>query len=197
MLEDFAEKAIEIALHNGSQYCDVRAETIERKGFLLENGEIEHFASASNSGLGIRVLAGGAWGFYSISNPSSIDQIKNATTDAVKSALHYSERKKQKVKLAETRTYVDKITFDISKQPIIEDLTKIGFECDDIIRSKKRINNSSISIGYENFSKYFVNSDGAKISHVFTDTIANITATAHESGLTESVNATEGGRGGM
>ena len=102
-LEDYAEKAIEFALQKGSQYCDVRAETVERKGFLLENGEIEHFTSTSDSGLGIRVLAGGAWGFYSISNPDSIEQIKNATLDAVKSALHYSEKKKQKVKLAETR----------------------------------------------------------------------------------------------
>ena len=196
-LEDYADKAIEIALQNGSQYCDVRAETIERKGFLLENGEIEHFASANDSGLGIRVLAGGAWGFYSISNPNSIEQIKNVTLDAVKNALHYSARKKHKVKLAETHTYVDNINFKVSKQPVIEELTKLGFECDGIIRSKKRINKSSVSVGYENFSKYFVNSDGAKISHTFTDTIANITATAHESGLTESVNSTEGGRGGM
>jgi TldD protein len=196
-LEDYANKAIEFALQNGSQYCDVRAETTDRKGFLLENGEIEHFASTSELGLGIRVLAGGAWGFYSISNPNSIDQIKTATYDAVKSALHYSEKKKQKVKLAETRAYVDKINFNVSKQPDIEELTKIGFECDNIIRSKKRINESSISIGYENFSKYFVNSDGTKITHTFVDTIANITATAHESGLTESVNSTEGGRGGM
>lgn len=196
-LEDYADKAIEIALQNGSQYCDVRAETSEHKGFLLENGEIEHFISASDTGLGIRVLAGGAWGFYSISNPNSIDQIKNATLDAVKSALHYSTKKKQKVKLAETRAYVDRINFNVSKQPTIEDLTKLGFECDDIIRSKKRINKSSISIGYEIFSKYFVNSEGAKILHAFTDTIADITATAHESGLTESVNSTEGGRGGM
>jgi len=126
-----------------------------------------------------------------------MDQIKTATLDAVKSALHYSEKKKHKVKLAETRAYVDKINFSTLKQPDIEELTKIGFECDNIIRSKKRINESSISIGYENFSKYFVNSDGAKITHTFVDTIANITATAHESGLTESVNSTEGGRGGM
>ncbi|MGH9998544.1 MAG: PmbA/TldA family metallopeptidase, partial [Nitrosopumilaceae archaeon] len=181
-LEDYADKAVQFALQNGSQYCDIRAETTERKGFLLENGEIEHFASTSDLGLGIRVLAGGAWGFYSITNPNSIDQIKNATLDAVKSALHYSEKKKHKVKLAETRAHVDKINFSVSKQPDIEELTKLGFECDDIIRSKKRINESSISIGYENFSKYFVNSDGAKITQTFVDVIANITATAHESG---------------
>lgn len=195
-LEDFVEKAIQFALENGSQYCDVRAENVERKGFLLENGEIEHFAFTNESGIGIRVLAAGAWGFYSISNPNSFDQIRSATIDAVKSALHYSEKKKNKVRLADSKAFTDKVDFPILKQPDIEELTKLGFECDKIIRSKKRISESSISLGYEKFSKYFVNSEGAKITQNFIDTVANITATAHESGLTESVNSTEGGRGG-
>lgn len=196
-LEDYADKAVESALQNGSQYCDVRAEIIESQGFLLENGEIEHFTSSNDSGLGIRVLANGAWGFYSVSNPSSLEEITTAALGAVKSALHYSTRKKQKVKLAESRAYVDKINFDVSRPPIMDDLIKLGSECDGIIRSKKRINKSSISIECDTFTKYFVNSDGARINHNFVDTIANLSATAHESGLTESVNTTEGGRGGM
>ena len=184
-------------MESGGQYCDVRAETVESEGFLLENGEIEHFTSSRDSGLGIRVLANGAWGFFSISNPKSLDEVKNATLDAVKSALHYSTNKKQKVKLAESHVCVDDVNFSVSKKPTLEELVKIGFECDSIIRSKKRIHKSSISMEHDIFSKYFVNSDGAKITQRFEDTIANVTATAYESGLTESVNATEGGRGGL
>ena len=196
-MEDYADKALEFALQNGCQYCDVRAETVSSQGFLLENGEIEHFTSSSDSGLGIRVLAGGAWGFYSISNPSSLEEIQNATMEATKSALHYSTSKKHKIKLAETRSYVDKVNFNPKKLPNFEELTKLGFECDNIIKNKKRIIKSSISMECDEFSKYFVNSDGAKITHNFVDTIANLSATARESGLTESVNSTEGGRGGM
>jgi len=188
---------MQFAMESGGQYCDVRAETVESEGFLLENGEIEHFTSSRDSGLGIRVLANGAWGFFSISNPKSLDEVKNATLDAVKSALHYSTNKKQKVKLAESHVCVDDVNFSVSKKPTLEELVKIGFECDSIIRSKKRIHKSSISMEHDIFSKYFVNSDGAKITQRFEDTIANVTATAYESGLTESVNATEGGRGGL
>ena len=196
-LEDFAEKSTQFAIQSGAQYCDVRAETVESDGFLLENGEIEHFTSSRDSGLGIRVLANGAWGFFSISNPKSLDEVKNSTMDAVKSALHYSTNKKHKVKLAESQVYVDKVDFSVSKKPVLEELAKIGFECDSIIRSNKRIHKSSLSMEHDTFSKYFVNSDGTKITQRFEDTIANVTATAHESGLTESVNATEGGRGGL
>ncbi len=196
-LEDYADKAVEFAHQSGCQYCDVRAETVTSSGFLLENGEIEHFTSSNDSGLGIRVLAAGCWGFYSVSNPHSLEEIKNATHDAAKSALHYSKSKKQKVKLADAPTLIDKVDFRVLKQPTIEEMTRLGFECDSIIKSKKRINKSSISMEYDVVSKYFVNSDGTKIHQNFVDTVANLSATAHESGLTESVNTTEGGRGGM
>ena len=196
-LQDFAEKSTHFAMELGAQYCDVRAEIVESNGFLLENGEIEHFTSSRDSGLGIRVLVNGAWGFLSISNPMSLDEVKNATTDAVKSALHYSANKKHKVKLAESRVCVDEVNFSIHKKPTLEELAKIGFECDNVIRSKKRIHKSSVSMEHDTFFKYFVNSDGTKITQRFEDTIANVTATAYASGLTESVNATEGGRGGL
>ena len=178
-LEDFAEKSIQFAVQSGAQYCDVRAETVSSDGFLLENGEIEHFTSLRDSGLGIRILVNGAWGFFSISNPKSLDELKTATLDAVKSTLHYSINKKQKVRLAENHVYIDEVNFAVSKKPSLEELAKIGFECDKIIRSKKRIHKSSVSMEHDTFSKYFVNSEGTKITQRFEDTIANVTATAH------------------
>lgn len=196
-LEDFAEKSLQLAMGCGAQYCDVRAETMTSNGFLLENGEIEYFTTSQDSGLGIRVLANGAWGFFSISNPKSLDEVKNAAMDAVKNALHYSSNKKHKVKLAESQIHEDNVDYTITKKPTLEELVRIGFECDSIMQSKKRIHKSSISMGHDVFFKYFVNSEGTKLTQRFEDTIANVTATAYESGLTESVNATEGGRGGL
>ena len=76
-------------------------------------------------------------------------------------------------------------------------MIKIGLESDNIIQSTKRIIKSSVSIHHDKFHKYFVNSEGSKITHNFDDMIANMSATAHYSGLTESVNTTEGGRGGL
>jgi TldD protein len=197
LLQDYADKAILFAVQSGAQYCDVRAELMTSDGFVLENGEIEHFSSVSDMGLGIRVLASGAWGFCSISDPKSIDEIKNSAEEAVKSALYCASLKKQKTKLADVRAFVDKVDLKVGRKPSIEEMTEIAFECDKIIRSKKRINKSSIAIHHDSFSKYFVNSEGAKISQNFDDVIANLSATAHESGLTETVNSTEGGRGGM
>jgi TldD protein len=196
-LEDYAEKAIQIALETGSQYCDVRAESVKTEGFVIENGEVENFISSSDSGLGIRVLVNGAWGFYSVSDPKSFDQIRENIISTVKTAQYYSEYKKQKIRLAEIRSSIDEVNYKVLIEPTIEEMIRIGLESDKIIRSKKRIIKSSVSINHDKFHKYFVNSEGSEITHNFDDVIANLSATAHCSGLTESVNTTEGGRGGL
>jgi len=197
LINELADKAVQLALENGARYCDVRAEAFTTNGFLLENGEIEHFSSIVDSGMGIRVLANGAWGFYSISSPKSIGDMKGGIIDAVKSALHYASIKKQKVRLAETHAFVDTAEFKMEKKPSVEEMTKFAHECDKIIRSRKRINKSSILMRHDEIRKYYTNSEGAKIIQNYDDTITTLSATAHEAGLSETVSTTEGGRGGI
>ena len=196
-LEDYAEKAIKIALDAGSQYCDVRAESVKTEGFVIENGEVENFVSSKDSGLGIRVLVNGAWGFYSVSEPKSFGIIQQNIVDIVKAARYYSDYKKHKVRLADIRSFTDDIRFPVLVEPNVAEMIKLGLESDKIIHDKKRIIKSSVSIHHDKFHKYFVNSEGSKITQDFDDVMANLSATAHYSGLSESVNTTEGGRGGL
>ena len=196
-IEDFVDKAISHALDLKCHYCDVRAEIITKEGLVIENGQIEHTVSMFDRGLGIRVLNDGAWGFFSVSNPSSIAEIIDATDAAVSSARYYTNKKKQKIRLASVPTIKDKIVFPVRKEPDIEELARIGFDCDKIIYEKKRIIKSSISIGYGKTKKYFASSEGSKITQEYTDVVSELSATAHESGLTQSVDSTEGGRGGI
>jgi len=196
-LEDYAEKTIKIALDAGSQYCDVRAESVKTEGFVIENGEVENFVSSKDSGLGIRVLVNGAWGFYSVSEPRSFDGIQQSILDTVKAARYYSDSKKHKVRLAEIHSFTDTIRFPVLVEPNVDEMVKLGLESDKILHDKKRIIKSSVSIHHDKFHKYFVNSEGSKITQDFDDVMANLSATAHYSGLTESVNTTEGGRGGL
>ena len=195
--EEFAEKAVKFASKLGCQYCDVRAESITKKGILIENGEIEYLISKEDKGLGIRILCDGVWGFYSISNPSSLKILENAIIEATKTARHFSDKRKTRVHLANIRAYEDKINYPIIDEPNLDELVKIGFDCDKILQAKKRITRAVTSLSYATTSKYFVSSEGSKIFQNYTDVVANLTAIAHEAGLTQSVNQTEGGRGGL
>jgi len=83
------------------------------------------------------------------------------------------------------------------KKPELDELIKIGFECNEIISKTPKIIKSTINPWYTVNSKYFVNSEGSEILQNYTDTVVDMIATSHEVGLTQSVNITEGGRGGL
>lgn len=73
--EDLAVKAVDHARELGASYADARFEVRADRGLLIENSSIEHFASAKDSGIGIRVLVDGAWGFYAFADPDGINDI--------------------------------------------------------------------------------------------------------------------------
>ena len=62
---------------------------------------------------------------------------------------------------------------------------------------KPRIIKSTVNPWYTINSKYFVSTEGSEILQNFTDVVIDMSATAHENGLTQSINITEGGRGGI
>ena len=196
-LEDIAEKAVEYALTLGCQYCDVRAEKSTKQSFLIENSEVEYSSTKNEQGLGIRVLNKGAWGFFSISNPISLDDVKQGIKEAVKTALSYSSNKKHRSELGNNNPINQKIDYPVKIIPTIDKLMQIGYDCDKIILQDKRIIKSQVGMGYSIVSKFFTNSEGSKISQNFTDVVANIAATAYENGITQTVNIVEGGRGGI
>ncbi len=196
-LQDLADKAIKYAIDSGAQYCDARAEQQERKSALIENGEIEYVRTNKDVGIGIRLVKEGVWSFCSITNPNSFEQIKEAVNDALRNSIHYAKNKKNKISLYPNSINKIKVDFPVLKKPEVEELMKIGFECNKIISDTPRIIKSVVNPWYTTNSKYFVNSEGSEIIQNFTDVVVDMIATAHESGLTQSINITEGGRGGM
>ncbi len=193
MLEQ-AEKAVELAQKHGCTYCDARIEASEKHGLVIEDGQVEHLLTKNEHGVGIRVLCDGAWGFYSTSDFSTLEQ---GITAAIKSANHYATKNKVKVKLADIPTIQKNIKYKIKKQTDTDSLVKIAFDCDKIIRDNKSISKSTVSASNSTISKCFVSSEGTKIQQDFADITIDLVATARQFGITQSINTTEGGRGGL
>jgi len=196
-LQDLADKIIEYAERSGVQYCDARAEQQVKKSILIENKEIEHTRNSEDKGIGVRLIKNGAWSFCSISNPKSFDEIKSILDDSIKNSDYTNSNKKNKINLHNNQINKKQIDFPVIKKPDIEEVTSIGLECNEIMMSTPSIIKSVANPYYVTNSKYFVNSEGSEILQNFTDVIIEMIATAHESGLTQSVNITEGGRGGL
>ena len=196
-LQDLADKIIEYAEQSGVQYCDARAEQQVKKSTLIENNEIEHVRNSEDKGIGVRLIKNGAWSYCSITNPKSFDEIKNILDKTIKNSDYTNSNKKNKINLHNNPINKKQINFPVIKKPEIEELTSIGLECNEIMMNSPAIIRSVTNPYFVTNSKYFVNSEGSKILQNFTDVIMEMVATAHESGITQSVNITEGGRGGM
>ena len=196
-LQDLADKIIKYTEQSGVQYCDVRAEQQIKKSILIENKEIEHIRNSEDKGIGVRLIKNGAWSFCSITNPKSFDEIKNILDKTIKNSDYTNSNKKNKINLHNNPINKKQINFPVIKKPEIGELTSIGLECNEIMMNSPAIIRSVTNPYFVTNSKYFVNTEGSKILQNFTDVIMEMVATAHESGITQSVNITEGGRGGM
>ncbi|MCV0366773.1 MAG: TldD/PmbA family protein [Nitrosopumilus sp.] len=191
---ELADKGIKYAMELGVHYCDVRAEKQDKKSVLIENKDIENIKTSTDAGLGIRLIKNGAWGFCSVTDPKSFEEIKNKIDHAVKNSSHH---RKKKIETYSSTVNNVKIDFPVLKKPSIEKLIEIGLDCSQIILDTPKIIKSVINPWYTENSKYFTNSEGSKIEQNFTDMIIDMNAVAHDSGITQSINTTEGGRGGL
>ncbi len=193
-LHDFADRAIRYAQDAGIQYCDARAEQQERKSVLLENNETEYVKTNDDRGIGIRIIKDSVWNFCSITNPESFEQIKDLIDNSIKNTKNSN---KNKIELYPNISKKIRINYQSIKKPELEEIIKIGLECSKIILQVPKVVKSIINPWYTLNSKYFVNSEGSEIQQNFTDTVVEMIATAHDSGVTQAVNITEGGRGGL
>lgn len=194
---DFAEKAIKHAIIHGAHYCDARVESQIRKSVTIENGEIENVKDSLDEGIGIRFLKNGKWGFCSFTKPKSFEIIKNKLDEIIRHAHYYSENKTILSQLSSIKVKNATKDFQVSKKPDVEELLKVGLDCNKIILENPLTKRSFVNAWYTTNSKYFVSSEGSHILQNYSDVIIEMTATAYESGITQSMNITEGGRGGM
>ncbi|NDB91980.1 MAG: TldD/PmbA family protein [Nitrososphaeria archaeon] len=185
-----AQKAIKIALKNGAAYCDARIETYKEHGIVLENGQQEQSSASYDTGIGVRVLYDGAWGFFSTTDESKLE---DGIMSAIKSAK--ATPKKNKVVLAQIPIDKKTINYPVRKNPEISELEKIARDCHDIMRRYK-ISKDIISALVCQTSKTFESSEGAQIIQSYTDCTVDLVAIARSS-ITQSINSTEGGRGGL
>ena len=64
-MRDWANWAIETARVRGASYADVRVMDIRHRDISTKNGEVGTLSESESLGIGIRVIAGGSWGFAS------------------------------------------------------------------------------------------------------------------------------------
>ncbi|MDO9490019.1 MAG: TldD/PmbA family protein [Sphingomonadaceae bacterium] len=96
-----ADAALNAATAAGCSYCDVRVGRYLRQFIITRDAHIENVVNTESTGVGIRVLAGGAWGFAA-TNELTPEGVATAARQAAAIAKANSKSQTSPVQLAPT-----------------------------------------------------------------------------------------------
>src|SRR5688572_4232966 len=115
-LDDVVKRALTAATKAGATYADVRIVRHRRESVATREDRVERVSYSEEYGIGMRVLAGGAWG-YAATPTVSPAQAERVAKSAVEVAKANAKLLKQPVKLAPVPANVDVWQTAITKDP--------------------------------------------------------------------------------
>jgi len=182
-MKDFAHRALDTAQARGASYADVRVIGIRQRYLSTKNGHPAQVREAESFGLGIRVIAEGAWGFAATDdlNRPGVDR---TAAQAVAIARASALAKKDDVRLAPEETIVDRWAgpcridpFTVPVSTCVDLLLKVDAE----LRAVQGVTLAEALMDFRRIEQLFVSSLGSEIYQVKTQTGTGFVATSfHE-----------------
>src|ERR1700688_1907424 len=102
-MKDISSWALNIAAQRGATYADTRIADDRARALSTKNGKVGGASDSESFGIGIRVIADGAWGFAA-SDDLSRAAVEATAARAVDIAKASSRVKKSDVQLAREKT---------------------------------------------------------------------------------------------
>jgi TldD protein len=179
-MQDWAAWALNTAKSRGATYADARVMDIRQRDISTKNGEVGNLAEVESLGIGIRVVASGAWGFASTDRLTR-EGIDACAAEAVAIAKASALAKRENVKLAPEQAYVDTWQNPFLKDPFripVERQIELLLAADKAMRAVKGVTLAEGSMSFRKIDQLFVSSIGSVIHQVKMISGAGIVATA-------------------
>jgi TldD protein len=178
-LKDTIKEIIDF-LKNKVDYADVRHLRSSSEDIRVKNGNVESLSRNDDQGFGIRVIAGGAWGFAasSVVNP---EEMKRVALSAVEIAKASALAKKEDVKLTPAEIFQDKYATRFETDPFsvpAEKKINLLLEACSILQKSPKIKVAEGSMQFFRTGKTFASTEGAFIEQSILHSGAGIVATA-------------------
>jgi TldD protein len=197
-LQDAAEFILVKASNQSVSYCEARVEKYSNETLNVEGSLLKSSFDYSSEGVGIRVIANGAWGF---SSTTGMDKpaLEDAVTSAVRIARSAGEKRTKPVKLGNVKPSCADITTPVSlrfREVDFKEKVSSLIECNKMLRASDDVIKTSATIVGIESSKYIATSDGAKVAFKNSSTFGSLLAVGLSDGVSESANFEVGGSGG-
>jgi len=177
---DLANVAIETAKRRGATYADARVMDIRSRDLSTKNGEVGTLNEGESLGLGIRVIAAGAWGF------ASTDRLTREGVSACAARAVEIARASALAKIKDVILAPEPPVVDTWQNPFIKDPFRIPVErqiglllaADAEMRRVKGVTLAETSMAFRRIEQFYVSTEGSRIHQVKVQSGAGIVATS-------------------
>ncbi len=181
-MKQIAEEALDAAVRRGASYADVRVIEHRSRHVSTKNGKAGSMAASESLGTGIRVLAGGAWGFAATDDLSR-EGIERAAALAVEIAHASGLAKSKDVVLAPEQkheaTWVSPCRIDPFTIPVEENL-RVLLEIDAELRKNPGVTLAEASMVFARERQFFASSLGSRIDQTRVTSGAGFAALSYK-----------------
>jgi TldD protein len=178
--KSLADAAMNAATKAGASYCDVRIGRYLNQFIVTRDLNVENIVNTESSGIGVRVIANGAYGFVS-TNVMTLDSVADAARQAVAIARANSRLQSEPVQLAPVKG-VGEVAW---ATPFIKDWRAVPIKekAEMLIAANKAGMDAGASFMQStlfqvNQQKYFASTDGSYIDQDMHRLWSPFTATA-------------------
>jgi len=164
-MKEFAHLALDTAAQRGATYADARVVDERQRALSTKNGKVGHVSSAESLGIGVRVIADGAWGFAATDSMKRED-IERTATRAVAIARASATVKSHELRLAEEKPAVADWTCEYKTDPFttsVEQNIELLLKVDEEMRGVAGVTLAETSMNFRRYEQWFYSSEGADI----------------------------------
>ena len=172
--------ALNLAAQRGASYADARIVDDRSRSLATKNGKLGHASDAESQGIGIRVIADGAWGFAA-SKDLSRAIVEDTAARALAIARASARVKQEDVRLAPEKPVTAEWTTPYRIDPFttsIEQNLDLLLRIDAELRAVSGVTLAETSMNFKREDSWFASSEGANIHQTKISTGAGYTAYA-------------------
>src|SRR5881296_3383051 len=162
---DLCTNALDTAKLRGAAYGDVRVMHLRQRDLTTKNGEVGTLAQSESIGLGIRVLANGAWGFAS-TDVRTRHGVAAGAAQAVAIAKASALAKREDVVMAAEEAYIDSWQSPCRKDPFeipLETQLAVLLAADAEMRRVKGVTLTETDMQFRKIDSWFASTIGSRI----------------------------------
>src|SRR5271170_1812724 len=164
-MKDISSWALNIATQRGATYADVRVADDRSRALSTKNGKVGGASDSESFGVGVRVIADGAWGFAASDDLSKV-AVEATAARAVEIAKASARVKLHDVRLAAEKAVAAEWTTPFRIDPFttsVEENLELLLKIDAELRAVEGVTLAETNMNFRREEQWFASSEGADI----------------------------------